>query len=93
MNVQMMVRAQDPMSSVMAAERALGFAGTHRERILAVLREGDGMTAHEIADATGLTVVQVDRRLPELRQAGMARVCTKDDADVIRAGFRVWEAV
>lgn len=92
MNVQTMVRASDPLSSVMAAEGALRFAGTHRDRIRAALQEGGRMTAHEIADATGLTVVQVDRRLPELRQAGEARVCSDVLGDMMRDGFRVWEA-
>lgn len=90
--IEMLVRAHDPLSSVMAAEASLQFSGTHCDRILAALADQQ-LTAHEIAQITGLTVVQVDRRLPELKRAGAARVVTMHGFDVIKDGYRVWEAV
>lgn len=93
MNVQTMVRAHDPLTSVMAAEKALSFAGTHRERILQALQRFGPMTAKGIAECVGLTVVQVDRRLPELKSTGAARVCVDGQGqDVMRDGYRCWEA-
>jgi len=42
---------------------------------------------------TGLTVVQIDRRLPDLKASGLARVVKLDDGAVmVRNGARVWEA-
>ena len=40
--------------------------------------------------ATGLSVEQVDRRLPELARANMAEVLQIGDRDAMRGGFRVW---
>ena len=84
------VRAQDPVTSVAAAERSLKFSATHKGRILAVLDEAGAATAHEISLASGLSVVQVDRRLPELARDDLAEVLRIGDADVTRGGFRVW---
>lgn len=83
-------RAQDPISSIQAAENAALFAGTHKERIVAALERAQSATAHQIADMTGLTVVQVDRRLPELARDKVAAVVQSMGEDVIRDGFRVW---
>ena len=87
-----LVRANDPLTSILAAERAPSFIGGHCDRILSALKRGPA-TAHELQKLTGLTVVQIDRRLPELRQQGSVRVIqnAKGD-DVIRGKFRVWEA-
>lgn len=87
-----LVRAHDPLSSVLAAERAPKFAGGHCARILAAL-DGQQATAHELQKATGLTVVQIDRRLPELSRYGKARVVQRGGFDLMRGGARVWEAV
>lgn len=74
-------RRRDPKTSHKAAERAKVFAPTHAQRIVAVLRHGC-FTAAEIADESGLTVVQVCRRLPEIPEA--------KPTDEERQGFRVW---
>lgn len=50
-------------------------------------------TASEIAAITGLTVVQIDRRLPDLQRANRAQVVQFEGADLIRNGYRVWRAV
>lgn len=93
MQVQHLVRASDPLSSVMAAEAAINFAGKHCERILAALKAAGQATPHEMQDATGLTVVQIDRRLPDLQKAGKARVVQCGGEDLMRGKARVWEAV
>lgn len=90
MNTSALVRAHDPLTSVMAAEAASAFSGPHCERILAALKQGEG-TAQELMDRTGLTVVQIDRRLPELFRNGYARVVQFNGEDLIRDGYRVWE--
>ena len=87
-----LVRARDPLSSVQAAERAPAFIGSHTARILAALRHGPA-TAHELQRLTGLTVVQIDRRLPDCAAADTARVVQIAGEDLIRGGARVWEAV
>ncbi len=92
MNTSALVRAHDPITSVMAAEAASAFSGPHCERILAALKQG-AATAQEIMGHTGLTVVQIDRRLPELFRNGNARVVQFNGEDLIRDGYRVWERV
>jgi predicted transcriptional regulator len=84
------VRASDPVTSVEAAERAAKFATSHAGRILSALRLHGALTAHEIGTRTGLTVVQVDRRLPELKESGCVAVQQDGDGDLVRDGFRVW---
>ena len=86
-------RRTDPATSKQAAQNASRFAESHAGRILTALKLHGPMTAHDL-HITGLTVVQIDRRLPELAKAGLARVKKLDDgADMVRDGFRVWEAV
>ncbi|ARU06161.1 hypothetical protein CCO03_17085 [Comamonas serinivorans] len=87
----MLVRAHDPVTSMEAAEHAVMFSGPHCDRIEAALAELGQATAWELTHATGLTVVQIDRRLPELARAGRARVVQSGGDDVCRNGYRVWE--
>ena len=42
---------------------------------------------------TGLSVVQVDRRLPELERAGKARPVMNGAHVYVVGGYRVWELV
>lgn len=86
-------RASDPITSVIAGERAAMFAGNHYGRILAALAEEKALTAGELEQITGLTVVQIDRRLPELQRQGLTRVVQFEGEDLLRNGYRVWEAV
>lgn len=81
MQAQHLVRASDPLSSVLAAERAIKFAGNHCDRILAALKAAGQATPHELEDITGLTVVQIDRRLPDLKKAGKAQVVQRGGMD------------
>ncbi|MDA8522004.1 hypothetical protein [Acidovorax sp. NCPPB 4044] len=86
-----LVRAHDPVSSQIAAERVPDFGGQQWARILKALALGPA-TAKELQLPTGLTVVQIDRRLPDLRALGLARVVQVGGQDLMRDGFRVWEA-
>ena len=86
------VRANDPITSVMAGERAARFAGKHYPRILAALNDEKALTAGEIAQITGMSVEQVCRRLPELERERQVRVVQFEGHDLIRDGYRVWEA-
>ena len=79
-----MARAMDPATSHQAARRALAFRQGHAARILEAVRDRPGSTAAQIAEATGLTVVQVDRRRVELRRAGLVDVIGAID------GFGRW---
>lgn len=84
-------RRHDPATSHAAAERASRFSESHAGRIHVALMAGP-QTAHELAERTGLTVVQIDRRLPELQRIGLAAVVVCDGRIVTRDGFRVWWA-
>lgn len=90
---QHLVRASDPLSSVMAAEAAAKFAPNQCARILDALRRFGPASAAELQRRLGLTVVQIDRRLPDLREAGQARVVQVGGKDLMREKCRVWEAV
>ena len=85
-------RRRDPQTSHTAARNAAFFADSHKGRIMAALQEGP-RSSHGLAVMAGLTLVQTDRRLPELQSAGLADVL-KDALgnDVIVGGYRVWEA-
>ena len=85
----MRFRTSDPVTSKEAAMGAAAFAATHSERICAALETGT-MTAADISRATGLTVVQIDRRLPELQRSGRVQVAQLDGCDLVRDGYRVW---
>lgn len=87
-------RSTDPETSHDAAANAEKFARTHAGRIAVALMAMGSGTADEIARITGLSVVQVDRRLPEMKSAGLARVLEGiDGKPLTRAGFRVWAAM
>lgn len=85
-------RRNDPSTSQAAARNAERFAATHAGRIMEALKEGP-RTAKGLSAMTGLSVEQVDRRLPELRTAGLAEVMHDGGVDVVVNGFRVWRAV
>lgn len=90
---QRLARRTDPITSVTAAERAELFSGKQRVRIIAALKMYGPSTAGELQAYTGLSVVQVDRRLPECREAKQARVVEQYGEDLMRNGYRVWEAI
>ncbi|MDE2022041.1 MAG: hypothetical protein KGI71_04020 [Patescibacteria group bacterium] len=86
-------RRSDPATSHMAATGAERFAQSQAGRILHALQLHGPRTAHELSLITGLTVVQIDRRLPDLLKDSAARVLRLDDGSaVVRGGCRVWAA-
>ena len=87
-------RASDPETSKAAAMRASDFSTSHAGRILLALKKHGPRTAHELELLIGLTVPQIDRRMPDLLALGLVRVVKLDDgADMVRGRCRVWEAV
>ena len=78
-------RRTDPETSHKAAARASQFATSHAGRILLALQLHGPRSAHGLSLVIGLSVVQIDRRLPELKRMGLADT-TGDVAD----GCRVW---
>lgn len=87
-DARLLSRRTDPETSHAAAERSAHFASSHAGRILAVLRsEGPGTPEH-IGRFTGLTTVQIDRRLHEMQAKGLIRT-----TGAVHNGFRAWEAV
>jgi predicted transcriptional regulator len=87
------VRKADPVTSQQAAFKAREFSTSHAARILDALRRFGPMSAHEIADRTGLSVVQVDRRRHEMIAVGTVRLYKVDGRIVERGGAQVWECV
>lgn len=85
-------RRTDPDTSKQAAAKAARFAASHSGRILAALQQLGTGTANDIAQATGLSVVQVDRRLPELQRAGKVSLVLVYGEPLQRDGYRVWMA-
>lgn len=89
----MLARSSDPITSHAAADRAQRFAGSHRARILAALREHGPSTAHELERHTGLSYVQVDRRMHELVKRQEAKATTSKRQTPTGGQALVWEAV
>ena len=57
------------------------------------LREGP-RTAYDLSERTGLTIVQIDRRLPELERAGLVQTLDDGQGGAIEiGGYRVWRAI
>lgn len=87
-------RRSDPESSKVAARNAEKFAQSHAGRILAVLKLHGPMSPAQMFDHTGLSVVQIDRRGKEMREAGLVKFKRLDDGAIeMHAGCQVWEAV
>lgn len=86
-------RNTDPATSHAAADRSKAFAGTHADRILAALKKVGTGTPASISGQTGLTVVQIDRRLHEMQAKGLIRVVKMFGHDLVIGGYRCWEPV
>lgn len=80
-------RRTDPQTSHDAAKAAEKFATTHMGRILSALKAHGPSTPRELECHTGLTVVQLCRRLPEMQRQGYA-----EPTGEILGGYRVWKA-
>jgi predicted transcriptional regulator len=57
---------------------------------LAALKLHGNKAACELSEITGLTVVQLDRRLVELQDKGLICVVRSNGVDVTVNGCRVW---
>jgi len=69
-DIKKLTRRSDPHTSKTAAIRSRKFAPSHKEIIMAALTEHGACSARQLEAHTGLTVVQIDRRLHELRDMG-----------------------
>lgn len=67
-------RRADPATSQVSADLVREFEGEHFAKILKSLRFEGPQTIHELAVATGMTAVQIARRLPELEDAARVQV-------------------
>jgi predicted HTH transcriptional regulator len=81
-------RATDPATSRMAAWRSQQFSESHAAKILRAIKHMPRQTAAYYSQMIGLTVVQIDRRLPEMERKGLIRT-----TGAIYNGYRAWEAV
>jgi hypothetical protein len=81
-------RANDPITSIMAAEKAKEFAGKHVDRILQALGDFE-LSTHQVATRSGLTVVQVDRRIIEMERERLIEILRQDGRPIERLGYRV----
>jgi len=81
-------RRNGPSTSQKAAERARSFSGGHCAKIEKALRQAGPCTAKHLSVQTNLTVEQIARRLPDLKDAGRVDL-TGREID----GFREWVVV
>lgn len=86
------VRSSDPLTSFLAADAARKFRPSHVDRILASLRQHGASTPARIGEITGLTVVQVDRRLVEMQRDGLIELVMVFGRPLVIGGYRVWKA-
>lgn len=86
--------AGDPSTSRRAAERATGLAARHRALVLGWIRTSPvPIAAEEIADQTGLSTLQVMKRVSDLRND--ARIAESGQEHRNRSGRMAikWRAV
>jgi len=84
-DIKPVARRTDPQTSHDAAKRAERFAATHAGKIIAALKAHGPSTPEGLSLVTGLTVVQIDRRMHEIQAQGLA----EPTGEVVN-GFRVW---
>jgi transcriptional regulator with GAF, ATPase, and Fis domain len=84
-------RRDDPATSQLAAAQASGLALAHEAKIVEALSQGDA-TIHELAERTGLTHVQVARRMKRLAEANGTVFSYADKTRMSPSGrpCRVW---
>lgn len=88
-----LARTTDPETSHDAAASMLGYAASHRAKILAYLRDCGGATGDRIDEALDWKHATANRRLPELRRLGL--VVMTEETDVTRSGrrARIWRLI
>ncbi len=87
-NIKKLSRRRDPHTSKAAAKQSRDFAASHKGRILEALTEHGACSARQLEALTGLTVVQIDRRITELRDNGKIA-----DTGIVHGRCMVYEAV
>lgn len=80
------------MTSHLAAAKVIEFGHAHQAVLLGWLLTAGAATIYELADRSGLTHVQVARRLPELEALGAARPSGATRIGPTGRQCRVWEA-
>lgn len=86
-------RNTDPQTSKQAAIKSDLFSGSHREKIMQALKNFGPMSPAEIAEKTGMTIVQIDRRRSEMLLSRTIRKHKIDGQVVVRCGCEVLEIV
>jgi hypothetical protein len=85
-----LARATDPLTSINAAENSVKFSGGHKALILEALESG-AKSVRELERCTGLTVVQIDRRMAELKRLdAIELVILNDGSELMLEGTRVY---
>lgn len=73
-----MARASDPITSHEAAAQAKELQARHHRLILAALEQHGASGKDRLAAITGMSGVQIARRLPELLKAGRVRLTGRE---------------
>lgn len=85
-------RADDPLTSHLAAERVQEFGCAHQAKIMgSLLTQGPG-SIYDIAERTGLDPVAVARRMAELEELHAARPTEQTKLSPKGRSCRVWAA-
>ena len=95
MNTQILplCRANDPVTSFMAADRVHEFQADHCTRILSALKRMGQAGAEQIAAMTGLEAYQIRKRLPELQKQGLAQPYQETRLTATGRHERLWGAI
>lgn len=88
-----LARHSDPETSHDAAKRAAEFAGSHRDKILRVLKRNGPADPEQIAAFLNMDAYAVRKRLPELEDMGRAKPTGGTSRTVSGRNQRIWGAV
>jgi hypothetical protein len=88
-DIKHLVRATDPLTSINAAENSAKFSGGHKALILESLKDG-AKSVRELERCTGLTVVQIDRRMAELKRSNEVELVCVNGEELTFQGTRVY---
>ena len=84
-----LVRSTDPLTSINAAENSVKFSNSHEAKILEALQYF-AKSVRDLERCTGLSVVQIDRRMAKLKRDKKVELCMNGDTELIREGTRVY---
>ena len=86
-------RTTDPETSHEAASRAGEFANTARQMIVGYLRQEGEATGDPLDEVFGWKHATANRRLPELREAGIVRMTERRAITRSGRAARIWELI